>query len=452
MKRRDVLKSIPALAGAASVGKLLGGCGDGEGGPGRISTIVLVMMENRSYDHVLGARSWLEGLPGDGLAEGMTNPDAAGDPVAVFEPAADELCCLDPPHGWDPVHVQINGGAMDGFLSTHQAEHPGDLAALQYLTRAQQPISWALADAYASCDRWFSSVPGPTWPNRFYWMSGQSMGMRSNDLPPEGFTAETIFHRLEEAQVPWRIYYGDLPFITLLGTEFDVDTGPNLWRLEDFFADAAAGRLPSVVYIDPPFYLADDHPPHHPILGQELIASVYNALATSPQWNECLLVVTYDEHGGFFDHVPPPTVPDDRAAEGFDQLGPRVPAIVAGPYVKQGHVSSVVRDHTSALKMIETLFGTAPLTTRSTMANDLSELLDEERLAAGDPRPPVELPAVDTGAWDTGGVCIGEERLGHDIIRIAEANPAWTARWNRKGELPAIAAAIRARAAARWRR
>jgi phospholipase C len=449
MKRRDVLKSMGALAGAASVSKLLPGC-DG-GGPGQIKTVVYLMMENRSYDHVFGARSWLEGLGGDGLAASMTNPDLAGEPVALWEADAETMCVPDPAHGWDASHVQFNGGAMDGFVTTHQEEHGADVAPMQYLTRAHLPVTWALADAYAICDRWFASVMGPTWPNRFYWLAGTSMGMTSNDIPPGGFVANTIFHRLEEAGVSWKIYYADLPFVPLLGAGFDIDVSDKLWRLEDFFRDAADGTLPSVVYLDPPFSNADDHPPHHPILGQEYLASIYAALAGSPQWNECLLVVTYDEHGGFFDHVPPPTTEDDRAAEGFDQLGFRVPTLVVGPYVKQGHVSSVVRDHTSALRHVETLFGTAPLGARTSAANDLSELIDEERLARGAPSSPVELPAFDVDDWVIDARCTSSTFRPHDVLRLSDAHPEWQAPWDRRGELPAIAQAIREQVA-RYRR
>src|SRR5262249_26126421 len=148
--------------------------------------------------------------------------------------------------------------------------------------------------------------------------------------------------------------------------------------------DAAAGKLPPVTYIDPMFTANDDHPPHHPLLGQQLIAATYQALATSPHWERCLFVICYDEHGGFFGHVSPPSdAADERAADGFNQLGFRVPTLVIGPYVKQGYVSSVRRDHTSALRHIENVHGLAPLTMRDAAATDLSECLDEARLASG---------------------------------------------------------------------
>jgi phospholipase C len=444
MRRREVLKSVGAAAGAATVSRLLSACGDG-GGEAGITTLVLLMMENRSYDHLLGARSWLEDKPGDGLTAAMRNPDLDGNEIAPWEATADTMCPADPAHGWQASHIQFNDGALDGFVTTHQAEHGrGDDTPMQYLTRRHQPVTWALADAYATCDRWFASVMGPTWPNRFYWVSGTSMGMTGNDIPSGGYTAPTIYHRLDEAGIDWRIYYADLPFVGLLGAGAGLPLRDHTFRLQDFFRDAARGQLPPVVYLDPPFTLADDHPPHHPIRGQEYLASVYNALAASPQWRNCLLVVTYDEHGGFFDHVPPPTAPDDHAELGFDQLGFRVPTIVVGPYVKQGYVSSVVRDHTSALRHLEVTLGTAPLTARSSAAADLTELLDLDRLARGAPAAPIELPPVDVDAWTYDAMCNASTlKPGHvDLVAYADAHPRWRAQWDRRAELPAVERAI----------
>src|SRR4051812_2575881 len=361
------------------------------------------MMENRSYDHLMGARSLLENKPGDGLTAQMSNPDSNGVPVAPFAAPAGSLCVPDPPHSWNPSHDQFDGGKNDGFLLAQQQRHAGDLSVMQYLTRVDQPVTWALADAYASCDRWFASVMGPTWPNRYYFLSGTSLGQKDNTIRAT-YSAPTIFGRLADKGLPFRIYYSDVPFASLLG-EADFALNGHAFAIDQFYADAAAGQLPAVSYIDPPFTSSDDHPPHHPILGQQLIASVYNALAKSPQWERCLMLLTYDEHGGFFDHVAPPKTDDDRAADGFDQLGFRVPAIAIGPYVKQGYLSSVVRNHASALRQLETLFGTAPLTARTRAAADLSELIDAGRLARGQAAAPAPIPSVDVTQWVIDDAC-----------------------------------------------
>ena len=417
MKRRDALKTIGGLAGAASMAKLLPGCG-GDDGPTGITTFVYLMMENRTYDHVLGARA-LMGMPGDGLRAGMTQPDLGGTQQPLYIPDDLKICtAADPHHGWDESHQQFNNGAMDGFLRVHQTDFPGEIDPIQYLTRDQQPVTWALADNYTTCDRWFCSVMGPTLPNRAYWHTATSLGLKVNneviDAFSSGIPVPSIYNRLTDKQVDWVYYHGNLPVVSLLANPgpYQLDLGPtdgksgHVRRFGDalegvgpFFDDAKAGRLPPVVYIDPAFGENDDHPPVHPILGQELIASIYNALANSPQWKNIMLVITYDEHGGFYDHVPPPSTTDERPE--FRQLGFRVPTIVAGPYAKKNYVSSVQYDHTSALKHLQNHFGLEPLNERMNIANDLMDCIDMDRLAAGDPADPVTLPTVDRYAHPT---------------------------------------------------
>jgi phospholipase C len=457
MKRRDALKTIGGLAGAAGMARLLPGCASEGERPVGLTTYVYLMMENRTYDHLLGARS-LEGLPGDGQRAGFGNPDRNGLRVAAFAAASDRgrtmatVCDPDPPHGWTPSHRAFNAGAMDGFLREHQASHGNNASLVEpmkYLTREHVPITWALADAYTTCDRWFASVMGPTLPNRAYWHTGTSFGLDNNQAVLDAFSSvpvPTIYNRLVERDVDWAYYFGNLAVAALLAQPgpHQLDLGPNdgtghVRRFGDaqfgtgqFFKDAAAGTLPSVVYIDPAFGLNDDHPPAHPILGQELIAAVYTALAKSPQWENCMLVVTYDEHGGYFDHVPPPQTTDDTLArfgvDGFQQLGFRVPTLVAGPYAKQGYVSSVQYDHTSALKHLQTAFGLERLTARVDAANDLTDCIDLERLERGEPAPPIELPVIDSGEFPTndtscGGVGGFPRTVDDPLTAWADANP-----------------------------
>ena len=393
--RRDALKNLGALAGAAAVAPHLLGCGDPEEQgpePGSITHVVVLMMENRSYDHYLGARGLLEGKPGDGLVAGMSNPDLAGVARPIFRETT--ACVVDPPHSWNPCRVQLNGGACDGFVRAYQQSEGEELAphVMGYFGREELPVHWALADHFASCDRWFSSVLTQTWPNRFYLWAGQSDGIRDHVLPAGRLKIPSIVDRLRAKGIPWGYFFGDVPFPVL----FENITGADVTRIDaGFFDQAAAGTLPPVSFLDPMFTRNDDHPPHHPMLGQQYIGAIYAALAASPLWNHLLFVVTYDEHGGFFDHVAPPTAPDDRAADGFGQLGFRVPTLIAGPYVKPGHVSSVVRDHTSVLRHLETMFELEPLTARDAAAADLSEVLDLDALARGEPRPAPPLPAVE---------------------------------------------------------
>jgi phospholipase C len=453
MNRRDALKTIGGLAGAATLGRLLPACGSDDDGPVGITTYVYLMLENRSYDHVLGARSWKEGKGGDGLRDGITQPDLNGTARPLYEPAnmIDQLCLgRDPNHGWDASREQWNSGANDGFLRVHETEFgAGATEPLQYLTRTQQPISWALADAYTTCDRWFSSILGPTLPNRFYWHAATSAGFKSNAVLNEvsNIAVPTIYHRLKDKNVEWAYYYSSLPVVSALGNlkaPYNLPSdyvGPRVRRLGDaevgagqFFADAEAGTLPPVTYIDPFFYLNDDHPPSHPMLTQQLIAAVYTALARSPQWKNCMLVITYDEHGGFYDHVSPPKTADDTlekfGVDGFDQLGFRVPAMVIGPYVKQSYVSSVQYDHTSALKHLGNVFGLEPLNPRMAAANDLMDCIDMDRLARGDWAEPVDVPAIEVKFGDTGvrnAISVGgtdwpwtEACQSEDVLRFAD--------------------------------
>jgi phospholipase C len=427
MKRRDALKTIGGLGAAAGMARILPGCSSSHDAPKGITTYVFMMMENRSYDHLFGARSMLEGKPGNGLQMSMSNPDLNQQAVSVFTPDKDHLCALDPPHGWEAAHIQWNNGLNDGFLQVHQHDHNDKTAVepMQYLVRKDVPVSWALADQYATADAWFCSVMGPTWPNRFYWHAATSEGKMANTLPLGGaLTEPSIYQRLEAKGVNWAYYYGNIPVVSLYK---DIDTN-KIRRFSDFLLEAKAGTLPPVVYIDPAFNSNDDHPPVHPINGQELIATVYTALATSPQWNNCMLVITYDEHGGFYDHVSPGKTVDARAAQGFDQLGFRVPTLVVGPYVKQSYVSSVTYEHVSALRHIEKTFDLEPLNQRSMVAHDLSDFIDQDRLAKFNPAPPIELPKVDpsdTTQWPMGAVCFtGSVREAHPILEWADTKPA----------------------------
>jgi phospholipase C len=435
INRRDAIKRIGGLAGAATLSKFLTACSSDDEPP---PTMVFMMMENRTYDHVFGARKMLHGLPGNGLTAGITNLDVNDNPVAIYEPplTIDQLCAEDPPHSWDPSRVQWNNGANDGFVRAYQQAHGNDTSlteVMQYLTRTHQPISWALADAYTTCDKWHASVLGPTLPNRAYWHVATSLGLDNNDDVLmaffNGVPVPSIYNRLQDKGIDWAYYYGSIPVVSLLGNPgpHQVDLGPNdgtghirqFTKYSDdlfdpnggFFKDAAAGKLPPVVYIDPYFYLNDDHPPAHPLRGQEMIAAVYTALATSPQWKNCMLVITYDEHGGFYDHVSPPKATDDTESvygkAGFDQLGFRVPAMVIGPYAKQGYVSSVLYDHTSALKHIANTYDLEPLTARMGAATDLMDCIDMDRLARGEWAKPIELPAIDF-AFTTTDESMGE--------------------------------------------
>ncbi|HTJ44716.1 MAG TPA: alkaline phosphatase family protein, partial [Kofleriaceae bacterium] len=249
-----------------------------------IDTFVVLMMENRSFDHYLGALRLVEGRAGvDGLTGGESNPAPDGSTVAVHP--LDTFTPADPPHDWDPSHEQWNDGANDGFVKAHAGADQADV--MGYYTRAQLPITYALADQVCVCQRWYASVMGPTWPNRFYLHCATSNGQKSN-FPEPGL--KSVFDQLSTAGISSKNYYHDLPWAA-----GGYQKLAGLATIETFFSDAQAGTLPSFAIIDPQFSGAganDDHPSHDVRMGQALIASVVAAMAQSPQWARSLLVIT----------------------------------------------------------------------------------------------------------------------------------------------------------------
>ncbi len=374
-----------------------------------IETIVVVCMENRSFDHYFGSAAFLEDWQVEGLTGDETNPDLDGNDVQVYHLENYEVA--DPPHGWDSVHAQWNGGAMDGFVREHQLVHPETYTEVMgYHTRADLPVLYALAENYTVCDHWFCSVLGPTWPNRFYLHCASSDGGQEN-LPETGLT--TIWDVLDGAGISGRNYYSDIAWVwggfanPLAGYTDSID---------EFFTAAAEGTLPQYVVIDPNFDLLgggggnDDHPDHNITMGQIFLQTIYEALAQSPQWDRCLLVITYDEHGGFYDHVQTLQTSDDLPQ--FEQLGVRVPAVVIGPYVRQGCVNSTKFDHVACIKTATVRYGLAPLNVRVEDANDLSSCIDPSTLR--DPRPPIRLPKMQVSLDE---LLVEAPQTGHPELR-----------------------------------
>ncbi len=429
--RRTTLQALGALAGA----RALSACGPKDDGvpdlePSdpllRIEHHVLVMMENRSFDHYFGSLSLVEGRAEvDGLPPGVTNPDVDAVPVATFRLASD--CVEDPPHGWDDSHTQFAEGANTGFVAVHNDGRSATAREVMgYFERADLPVFYTLADHYALCDQWFASVMGPTWPNRFYSLCGTSNGMTNNDRSRVPFPAPSIIGQLKAAGVSWRVYSSDISFCLLLKDSAGHFDDGHFAFIEDFYADCANDTLPEVAIVEPSYLTNDDHPPHDPRLGQLFVGTIYQALAASPAWARSLLVVDYDEHGGFFDHVPPPTTDDDHPRDGFDQLGFRIPALVVGPYVKAGVVHTQY-DHTSVLRQIQRRYGLPTLTRRNEAANDLSDCLDWDALASGAARAPAELAPIE----------VHPEVLGRGCVALAQSGQPELEDWYNSGNVPA---------------
>ena len=405
-------------------------------GLSEIDHIVVLMLENRSFDHMLGYLS-LEGGRGDvdGLKADMFN-DHDGQRYAIhhldrtaFTPAED------PDHSGEATTVQIADGAMSGFVDSFAAKlasrgagnlDPG--LVMGHYNATDLPVYDHLAAEFCVCDRWHSSVPGATWPNRLYALAGRADGSR--DDKPSGqkplYALPSFVRHLDAHRVSWRWYSYDPGTLRCVDRHYwmgnydrfaYVDKTKLSWSTEaeelpvidassaSFLEDAANGHLPSVAWLDPNFKdlnlyggdSNDDHPPSDVRDGQALVLAVYHALASSPQWKKTMLVITYDEHGGFFDHVPPPAAPDDDP-QLFGQYGIRVPAIVVSPWVTRSKASNTLFDHTSIIKTILLRFcGQADIDAhphpllpwldlghphymgkRTAEANDLGGLLTEE--------------------------------------------------------------------------
>jgi phospholipase C len=378
------------------------GDGDGDGdagmGPpptpeqllGGIDAIVVLMMENRSFDHFFGAlrsdASYANASTVDGLRGSESNLSASGETVTVFK--MDNFTPEDPPHDWDPVHASWNDGANDGFVKAHQGASEKEV--MGFHDRSQIPFYYWLADNYTVCDRWFCSLLGPTWPNRYYLHAASSGGQKDNSFGGGNF--DNVWDRLKAKSVPAKNYYDGTVAWYLGGFLGKVLSNNPTAGLAQFFTDAQAGTLPAFSVIDPDFAANDDHPNHDIMRGQAFVASIYKALTESPQWSRCLFVITYDEHGGFYDHVPPPATEDDNPE--FAQLGFRVPAIVIGPTVRRGHVNSTVLEHSSVAATLKTRFGIDSLSRRMDVSNDLSSCIDPAHYQS--PQPPAQNPPVVT--------------------------------------------------------
>ena len=355
-----------------------------------VEHIVVLMQENRSYDHYFGRLRRTSGPP-----RGTSNPNPlGGDPIKPFHTHRYcEVADLD--HSWNGTHRERNGGAMDGFTAENvDTNDPRGQRAMGYYTRRDLPYYYKLYRKFAMGDRYFCSLLSQTFPNRYYLLAGTSFGQIRNNLG--SYSQRTIFNLLDEAvpAVSWKIYYSDLPFGALfsyvagkLATNA-VNMGTND-ATNQLLLDAAAGTLPQVSFVDPSFIGEgenDEHPPTNIQKGQAFTAKIINALMAGPAWQSTVIFLTYDEHGGYFDHVAPPAactpdatppnlLPGDEPGV-FDNYGIRVPMVAISPFSKRGYVSHTVYDHTSILRFIETRFDLPALTRRDANADPMLELFD----------------------------------------------------------------------------
>ncbi|MET3132090.1 phospholipase C [Oxalobacteraceae bacterium GrIS 1.11] len=387
---------------------------------GRIQHIVQLMLENRSFDQMLGflyadrGNISPAGQPYDGLTGRESNPDGSGRDVPVYKIEANSnhpylMPGADPGEGFYNTNMQLfstqhpkpgarpnNLGFVANFKSAiaadrakHYQDTLPDTIASQIMgmyAPESLPVMSALARAYAVCDRWHASVPTQTIPNRAFAAAATSQGRLDNHV--KLFTCPSIFGRLSERNIDWGIYgYNGAPLTRMdFSDTINADPG-HFGHFSDFKKRAAAGTLPAYTFLEPSFGAGGNsqHPNYNVALGEQLLYDLYHILLASPGWNDTLLLITYDEHGGNYDHVAPPdtaTPPDNLVGEferfDFRRYGVRIPALLISPRIRAGTVfrpRSGVVDHSSVLKTIALRWDLQPLTKRDANAPDLGDAL-----------------------------------------------------------------------------
>lgn len=329
-----------------------------------VRTLVVVMKENHSFDNYFGTFPGANGIP-----PGVTLPDGNGSFVAPHWLNASSTHDL--PHSRSDMLDAFNNGSSDGFAIVAERWAPGlGNASVGYYDSRQLPGYWRLASEYVLADRYFQSLFGPTIPNRLYSIAGQSGGLLSNSIPAEGVGIPTIFDQLEEAKVSWRYYSNTTPPYYPLPLVFPkLNANPamvaKLLPVDQLFSDIRAGALASVVFVDPEAYFEiGEHPPANVTVGHDWTMRIIDEIQSGPQWNTSAIFLTWDESGGYYDHVPPPQV--DALGYGF-----RVPFLVVSPYAKRNSIDHTVMDHTSILKFIARNWNLPMLTARQERAADV---------------------------------------------------------------------------------
>jgi len=368
--------------------------------------VVVVMMENRSFDHFFG---WMPGV--NGQQAGLVFKDSAGVQHSTHYLPPDYQGCafLDPGHSYTDGRVQYDNGATDGWLFNGSDSDPtngkpnqaNDIFAIGYYKQPDLPFLGAAGPAFTVCDNYFCGIMAETYPNRFYMHAAQTDRLTNTSATS---TLPTIWDRLREKGLSGRYYFSDLPFLALWGTTYAGISKP----FSQFLIDAQNGTLPNVAYIDPRFEdegsgtSGDDHPHADIRDGEVFLNQIYNAITSSPNWSKTVLIINFDEWGGFFEHVPPPLAPipaaSAAAGDSDGRLGFRVPCVIISPYAQRNFIAHNQYDHTSILRLIEWRFGLPPLTVRDRTANNLAEVLN---FAA----PNVSAPAFTVPTGPFGSPC-----------------------------------------------
>jgi phospholipase C len=477
MNRRDFAKLLATAGGVAALNSMAGPVIErafatdpcGTGSLSDIEHFVFLMQENRSFDHYYGTMSGVRGfndpaaLPGVFQQKGYNISTKKADDSSVVMPfrldttrgaTLDGEAINDPNHSWGPQHQAWNNGNMDQWVKVHVANDgvANGPATMGYYKREDIPVHFALADAFTICDRYFCSVLGPTDPNRLYWISGMldPDGTHGGPLlttptvaPRNKYSWRTYPENLQDAGVSWKVYTSQqAPIVSgavlsgMLSSfkNFQNPLNP-LYKngIEpiypvNFASDVKNNKLPKVSWIIPDL-LACEHPALPPAFGAAGILKVLDILTSNPAvWEKTALIISYDENGGFFDHVPPPTAPAGTAGEyitttpldssasgisGPIGLGFRVPGMVISPYSRGGLVAGDTFDHTSQLRLVETRYGVEVPNLTAWRRETVGDMTSAFNFAAGkDASTPTISPRAELA---TGKVLI-ETHAGLDII------------------------------------
>jgi phospholipase C len=393
-RRQFLYGSAAALSALSTTGRsLLWAAGGRKGLPrpekSGIKHIVVAMMENRSFDHLLG---WLPGA--DGKQAGLVYTDALGSSFETHPLAPDFQGCghPDPDHSYDGGRIELDGGLCDGWLRAGS----NDVYAIGYYTQADLPFLGQAAPDWTVCSRYFAPIMAPTYPNRIYQHAAVTDRLDNSTALS---TLPTIWDRLAAAGLDGRYYFSDIPFTALWGTKYASITQ----TYSQFLQDCASGDLPEVAFVDPPFFSegdgtsSDDHPFGDIRAGEWWIYQVYRAVTTGRDWKHTVLIINFDEWGGFFEHVAPEEAPDVDTA--LSLRGFRVPCLIVSPFSAPGAIAQGVYDHTSILKMIEWRWSLPALAVRDAAANNLAEALDFQLVRHS--APDYTVPPFDSAACPT---------------------------------------------------
>jgi phospholipase C len=373
-----------------------------------IEHIVVLMMENHSFDNVLGmvphqvrGRRSVDGLRVVDGTPTDSNPDASGARVVAQHAASPCQLSDAPSQSWNASHESFDNGLNDGFV---KASGP---VAMRFWDKRDLPFTYSLVEHFPIGERHFASVLGQTIPNRAYLYACTSSGTINDTIAPAPPANGTIFDRLDAHHIDWAVYYQYYPSIVLVpGIDTAARSG-RVRRFDRFAADVAAGRLPRFTVIDPNYVTTSEESPQDIQVGERFIAQVVHALMSARTWKHTVLFLTYDEHGGYYDHVPPPAaiVPDSIAPmlepgdvpAAFDRYGFRVPLIVISPWAKRRYVSRVVHDHTSISAFVERKWNLPAMTFRDANAHPMTDYFDFRRPAALEPPKLAKAPRLGPG-------------------------------------------------------